>query len=387
MKITVVAPFPENNKSGIPRVSEELIKELCESNSVESIAIIAHAGFDYVSSSLLETEKVRLFSGKIFLLPWTLLKTIKLYKHSDIFLVLTTPWDVFDQLRPLYFFLSLVNFGFQHGILPRSKWVQILHDFIPYVYPEDKMSPSREIKLYEMWKKHFLTVPIKYVAVSESTKRDAVRYWGLPADKVEVIHLGSFVPAKRSRTNFNGRKILTVSDIAPRKNHVRLIEAFEKVYRTSPSDDLELIIVGHVRKNVPEFEEALSGIRRRNEGIKITICGYLTDSEILSLYEQADVFVYPSLYEGFGLPVLEAMACGCPVIASNTSSLPEVVGDAGLLIDPYDTDQLAQAITTVLGDDELKREMSRKSIVQAQKFSWERAGEQWVTTCRLAMQK
>ncbi|MGZ4953267.1 MAG: glycosyltransferase family 4 protein [Halobacteriota archaeon] len=387
MKITVVAPFPENNKSGIPRVSEELIKRLCESNNVESIAIIAHKGFDHVNPSLLETGKVMLFSGRMFLLPWTLLKTIKLYKHSDVFLVLTTPWDVFDQLRPLYFLLFLVNYGFRHRILPRSKWVQMLHDFVIYVCPEDNTFPSREMKLYEMWKECFLTVPIKYVAVSESTKRDAVRYWGLPADKIEVIHLGSFVPAKRSRTRFNAAKILTISDITPRKNHIRLIEAFEKVYRTNPSDDLELIIVGHVRKNVPEFEEALSDIRRRNEGIKITICGYLTDSEILSLYEQADVFVYPSLYEGFGLPVLEAMACGCPVIASNISSLPEVVGDAGMLIDPYDTDQLAQAIITVLGDDELKREMSRKGIAQAQKFSWEKAEEQWVTTCRLAKQE
>ncbi len=159
------------------------------------------------------------------------------------------------------------------------------------------------------------------------------------------------------------------------------MNAFEKVYRNSQSDDLELIIVGHVRKNVPEFEATLHDIRTRNPGIKITTCGFLPDSDILSLYEQADVFVYPSLYEGFGLPVLEAMACGCPVIASNTSSLPEVVGDAGLLVDPYNVEELAQAMITVLGDDDLKREMSRKSIAQAQKFSWERAGDVWLSTC------
>ncbi len=91
----------------------------------------------------------------------------------------------------------------------------------------------------------------------------------------------------------------------------------------------ELIIVGQLRKEIPEFESTLDDIRGRYEGIKITLTGHLTDSEIQSLYEEADVFVYPSLYEGFGLPVLEAMASGCPVIASNVSSLPEMVGDAG----------------------------------------------------------
>jgi glycosyltransferase involved in cell wall biosynthesis len=112
------------------------------------------------------------------------------------------------------------------------------------------------------------------------------------------------------------------------------------------------------------------------------LAGYLSDSEILSLYEEADVFVYPSLYEGFGLPVLEAMACGCPVIASNVSSLPEVVGEAGLLVDPYNVEALARAIRTVLDDDELKREMSRKSIAQAQKFSWTKAGAELLAVCQ-----
>jgi glycosyltransferase involved in cell wall biosynthesis len=143
-----------------------------------------------------------------------------------------------------------------------------------------------------------------------------------------------------------------------------------------------LTIVGYLRKDIPEFESTLHDIRRRNKGINIKLAGYLADSEVLSLYEEADVFVYPSLYEGFGLPVLEAMACGCPVIASNVSSLPEVVGEAGLLVDPYDVKALAQAMLTVLEDDELKREMSRKGIAQAQKFSWEKAGAELLAVCR-----
>src|SRR5660398_271743 len=97
--------------------------------------------------------------------------------------------------------------------------------------------------------------------------------------------------------------------------------------------------------------------------------GYVSDSEVLSLYAKADVFVYPSLYEGFGLHVLEAMACGCPVITSNVSSLPEVVGDEALLVDPYNVEALAQAMLTVLEDDELKKEISKIGITQSQKIS------------------
>jgi glycosyltransferase involved in cell wall biosynthesis len=304
------------------------------------------------------------------------MKTIQLYKQCDIFILLGEPWAIIDP-PALWVFLLLIKYGF----LPRSKWIQVLHDFVIYVCPQDTKEPQRITKLYNSFKNHFLEIPVKYVAVSESTKRDAMRYWGLSADRIAVIQHGSFITPKSPRTNFGSKKILIVSDIAPRKNHVRLIKAFELVHRNNPNGDAELIIVGHLRVNIPEFESVLRNIRMRNEHIKITFAGYLTDLEIRSLYDQADVFVYPSLYEGFGLPVLEAMACGCPVITSNVSSLPEVVGEAGILVDPYNVEELAQAMITVLEDDELKRGMSRKSIAQAQKFSWEKAGEQWLAAC------
>jgi glycosyltransferase involved in cell wall biosynthesis len=161
-----------------------------------------------------------------------------------------------------------------------------------------------------------------------------------------------------------------------------LIKAFELVHKNTRSSGAELMIVGRKRKDIPGLDSTLRDIRNRNKGIKITLAGYLTDSEIMSLYEEADIFVYPSLYEGFGLPVLEAMACGCPIITSNVFSLPEVVGEAGMLVDPYDVEMIAHALSTVLENDELKREMSRKGIEQAQKFSWERAGVELLAVCR-----
>ena len=179
---------------------------------------------------------------------------------------------------------------------------RFLYDFTIYACTKDNPDTARSTKLYDMWKSKFRDIPARYIAVSESTKQDAVKYWGLSQDKITVIHLGSFIVQKAPRAYFGSKKILIVSDISPRKNHLRLIKAFELVHRANPRSGAELTIVGYLRKDIPEFESTLREIRRRNEGINIRLAGFLTDSEVLSLYAQADVFVYPSLYEGFGLP-------------------------------------------------------------------------------------
>jgi glycosyltransferase involved in cell wall biosynthesis len=382
MKISVLAPFPKY-KDGIPRVTEELISRLCEADDVESVSVIAvKKEKDFVSPFLVKNGKVSLFVVGSFLLAQTLWGIIKLYKKSDAILLFMHPCYFFSP-TPLCLFQLLVKLG----ILPKTKWVQMLFDFSFYSCPEDDVGAANVTTLYTIWKNHFVQLPVRYVAISEATKKEAMRYWGQGAADVTVVHLGSFITPKTPRAQFGSKRILTVGDISPRKNQLRLIQAFELVHRNNPSSGVELMIVGHVRKDIPGFESTLRDMRRRNKGIKITLAGYLSDSEILSLYEEADVFVYPSLYEGFGLPVLEAMACGCPVIASNVSSLPEVVGEAGMLVDPYDVDALAQAISTVLQDDGLKREMSRKGIAQAQKFSWEKAGAELLAVCREVAEK
>jgi glycosyltransferase involved in cell wall biosynthesis len=376
MKINVIVEFPRI-KDGIPRVTEELLKQLSTKNQVESIFVLTRRDLCFVSPSLLANKKIQLFATSKHVSLRTFAKIIKLYKEGDFLLFLAPPWRIFDPSQGLWLFL-LIKYGF----LPRAKWIQVLYDFIPYIFSEDTGEGKKAILLFNAFKKHFKDIPVRYVAISESTKRDAIRYWGLPANRINVVHPGSFVTPKSPRTNFGSKRVLMVSDIAPRKNHIRLLKAFEQVHRNGPSHDAELIIVGRSRVKVPEFESTLSDIRRRNEGICITLAGYLSDVEILALYDFADVFVYPSLYEGFGLPVLEAMACGCPVIASNVSSLPEVVGEAGILVDPYNVGELARAMLTVLNDDDLKKELSRRSIAQAQKFSWAGAADSYVSLFR-----
>ena len=385
MKIAIIAFFSKY-KRGPQRVTEELISKLSEADNVESVSIIAaKTEKDYVSPSLLRDDKVSLFVVDSFLLPWTFFRAVKLCKKSDALLVFHPCYASWLWYR-LCDFQLLMRFG----ILPKAKWIQMLHDVVLDACPED-FGVSKGTTLYKSiwinWINYFAHLPARYVAISESTKMEAMRYWGLPADKITVVHHGSSITPKNPRVNFGSKKILMVSDISPRKNQLRLIEAFELVHQNNLCSGAELMIVGLFRRDIPGFESTLRDIRRRNRGIKITLTGYVPDSEILSLYEEADIFVYPSLYEGFGLPVLEAMACGCPVIGSNVTSLPEVVGEAGMLVDPYDVEALARAMSAVLQDDELKREMSRKGIEQARKFSWEKASAELLAVCSEVAEK
>jgi glycosyltransferase involved in cell wall biosynthesis len=374
MKIAVFAPFPEK-KSGIPRVAEELLKRFCTFDEITNISIITPHGEEFVDTAVLANDKVSMHPLNVRK-PADLLKLIRLYVRNDIFLSVSIPWST-PSLRipvgglPFIFLLSKLDFW------SSSKIIQVLHDFVPYLFPEDDTERKGTRQIFENYQKYLSKIPGRYIADSQSTKNDAMKFWHIQKEDIEVVYLSSFVEAKSPRRHFSNKKVLVVSEVSPHKNHFRLLEAFEIVQKTHP--DAELIIVGNIRKNLhARFDSTLNDVMRRNKGIKISLCGYATDEEIVSLYRNAAVFVYPSLYEGFGLPVLEAMAQGCPVIASNVSSLPEVVGDAAVLIDPFNTTELAEAIIKVLGDDELKREMSNKGINRAKLFSWDRTAEKYV---------
>jgi len=368
MRITIFTPF-RKDKNGISRVAEELIKKMSTFDEVDEISIITPSADNYVDAAILENDKVSTHAFRVLASPISFsklpdlfhlidfIKLVKLYKNSDVFLVLSMPTVALFFV----FFLCKVR------LLPDSKIFYVLHDFALFVFPSD--SQKKLVKMTDIYQKWFLNVPTRYIADSLSTKNDAVRFWGLAARKIDVIYLASFIEPRNARTTFGSNKILIVSDIARRKNHIRLLEAFDMIQQECPNT--ELVVVGSVIEPVPEFESLIAEMQAKNSDIKITRCHHLSDRDIVSLYNEADVLVYPSLYEGFGLPVLEAMACGCPVITSNVSSLPEVVGNAAILVDPNDPKAIARAMIAVLKDNELKREMSKRGVEQAKKFSWE----------------
>lgn len=218
------------------------------------------------------------------------------------------------------------------------------------------------------------------VAVSSNTKADLVRLLRLPADRIHVVPNGvderfspvtdqEKVAALKNRLGLQGPYILTVGTLEPRKNLVRLLEAFKLLRDRGLTR--RLVIAG--RKGWL-YEPIFQAVSRMNLGEAVTFLDFVDDDDLPTLYGAADAFVYPSIYEGFGIPPLEALACGTPVIASNTSSLPEVLDKAAILVDPVDPAAIAWGIDRVLHNDEERRHLIEAGLERARLFPWQAAG-------------
>lgn len=209
------------------------------------------------------------------------------------------------------------------------------------------------------------------IAVSQWTKSQLVEKLGAKPEKITVVYegvsQGSAVPEEGLPY------ILFVGTIQPRKNLVRLIEAFSKLQ--ARDQVLNLIIAG---KKGWMYENILAAPKKFGVGKRVKFLGYVSDEELASLYQNALFFVLPSLCEGFGLPVLEAMRFGCPVIASKAGALPEVVGDAGLLVDPYKVEEIAGAMKLMIKNSDLREALREKGFHQVRKFSWQKAARETI---------
>jgi glycosyltransferase involved in cell wall biosynthesis len=259
----------------------------------------------------------------------------------------------------------------------RIKSVFTLHDLIFLFHPETHKPLNRWFLTLMM--PRFLRAADAVIAVSECTKRDAIRFYGIPEEKITVIYEGvnpRFRPASpeaiaavRARYNLPEHFILYVGTIEPRKNLTALLEAFHHLLATH---DLRLVFVG---KKGWLYEGFFRRLRELGLEDRVIFTGYVPDEDLPAIYSAADLFVFPSLYEGFGLPVLEAMACGTPVVCSNTSCLPEVAGDAALLVDPADVRALAGAMERALTDEALRVTLRARVMGKARGFTWEQAAQ------------
>ncbi len=234
----------------------------------------------------------------------------------------------------------------------------------------------------------------RIIAISDNTKNDLVRVYGVSPGKVTVIPLGveeSFRPADRQEARETVRRthgiegpfVLYVGQIREQKNISRLLDAFREVRGRGAGH--KLVLSGHTMRGSEHYDLEGEAARRGLEESVVHISRYQETGDLAVLYNAADLLVYPSLYEGFGLPVLEAMACGTPVVASNTSSMPEVAGDAGMLVDPYDVDAIADAIHSVLTDRDLHTRLSDMGREQAARFSWREAARETLAFYRSVM--
>jgi glycosyltransferase involved in cell wall biosynthesis len=224
----------------------------------------------------------------------------------------------------------------------------------------------------------------KILTGSEFSRSAILRVYGdLDEDKVVAVPnaaASEFRPISREAASTAVRErfsiatpyILSVGDLQPRKNQIGLIRAFERLVRAQPQLKHKLVLAGKETWFADRVHQAA-----RDSGVadRIQFVGFVSDSDLLQLYNGCDVFVFPSFYEGFGLPVLEAMACGRAVVCSNTSSLPEVVDGAALLFDPYAVDEIVRAIADLLLDSELRARMERLGLQRAAHFSWQKTAE------------
>jgi glycosyltransferase involved in cell wall biosynthesis len=276
--------------------------------------------------------------------------------------------------------------GYTAPVLVACPSVVTIHDLNYFYYPED-FSKLAVLALK-------ILVPAaartsnKVITVSQNSKRDITTKLGIPPEKVCVIYeaAGSAFCRSVSQTEAINRKmkvlrnrhgicsefILTVAASHPHKNLDRLIRAYYFL-RKARLVEHQLVVVGLKGRAHPGLTNLLSELSLQEV---VTLTGWVPDEDMPLLYSAADLFIFPSLFEGFGIPVLEAMACGTPVISSNATSLPEVVGDAGILIDPYDIEGMAGAMYELLTDDELRNSLVTKGLDRVKMFSWERAARE-----------
>lgn len=263
--------------------------------------------------------------------------------------------------------------------------VLTVHDLIFRLFPEHH-------KRLNFWYLN-ATMPLycrrahAIIAVSEATKRDLTRLYGVPAEKITVIHEAAaphFRPASaeqiarvRERYGLPEHYILRVGTIEPRKNLERLLDALELLQRSDPT--IRLVVVGSKGWLYQRFFKKLYRSELR---YAVILTGHIRDEDLPAIYSGATLLVEPSLYEGFGLPVLEAMACGTPVVCSNTSSLPEVGGDAAYYFDPQDSAAMAEAIGEVWRDSDLRESIRQNGLARAAQFSWEHAAKQTLAVYR-----
>ncbi|MBU3214908.1 glycosyltransferase family 4 protein [Clostridium estertheticum] len=343
------------NGTGIGTYTENVLKNLINIDSVNNYHVF-WSGNNF--------ESIKKENCKIIM-------TSK--KHQRFFEDYYFPENISKENIDIYH-MPQNGIGFSQAI--SCKKVVTIHDLIPYVMPE---TVGRGYLL-----KFLKEMPIiignsdGIITVSEFSKRDILKYFPIDESKIFVTPLAADAKYKpldklhcknflEKAYNLNNPFILYVGGFSERKNVASAITAFSKVYKDL-SENYNLVIVGDYRDSGQKLMKLTNELNMLSH---VIFAGFVPEEHLPLFYNSCDAIIYPSFYEGFGLPPLEAMNCGTPVIASNLTSIPEVVGDTGILINPYDIEGISLAIGNLLSSENLRSELSAKALLRAKQFSWQ----------------
>lgn len=311
----------------------------------------------------------------------------RLFKPKEKTRDLSTPqrfiWDQFgfpDQSKKIG--LDILHQPcFSAPIFYQGVTIVTVHDLIAIFYGKDIPFFSRQY--FGRWMPFTYKKADHIIAVSEHTKRDLVRILNIHPSKITVIYLAAGIKIKdiqkeqirkiKKKYQITGQYLLHVGTLNPRKNLEFLVKVFAKIIKQFPK--LQLVIAG---KKGWYYEDLFELVKRLSLDNKVLFTDYVSDQDMPYLYAGSEIFVFPSLYEGFGLPTLEAMQSGAPVISSNTSSMPEIVGGAGILLSPADEDQWVAKIILLMQNRMLRQKLIYQGKIQANKFSWRKTALQTV---------
>lgn len=264
-------------------------------------------------------------------------------------------------------------------LFTKAKIIPVIFDLSFIHFPH--MFKKTDLYKLTNWTKESVKRSSQIITISESTKRDLVKIYDVKEERIAVAYPGydgeKFKPEKdpeelekiRSKYGISGDYIIYIGTIQPRKNLIKLIRSVAKI------DNLKLVVVGKIKglgKQGWMNEDILNEPKKLKVEDRVIFTDFIPTDEIPSLISGSKAFVLVSLWEGFGIPVVEAMACGVPVIVSNVSSLPEVVGEAGIMVNPKSETQIEQAIRLLVSDNKLNARLSKRALEQAKKFSWQK---------------
>lgn len=359
MKVGILSWSIDRSRTGVDNYLYSLLNEMHKLGYSKNIDLIHHKK----NNDPIYNEFNEILIPKIPLLTNTIGMPLAV-KNSGVD-ILHFPFHWINQTTPFF-----INYG--------VKKILTIHDLTPILFPE-----MFKFHIGRSWAflLNIIKKQVDFIIVdSYNTREDCIKYLGIPENKIGVTHLAAdsrYCPLKdnfkedlKRDYNINYNFILHVGTVEARKNITSILKSLYKIKKRGLN--YKLVNIGAMGW---KHENVLEEIQKLNLQDDVIFPGYVPDDDLIKFYNAADLLVYPSFYEGFGLPPLEAMACGTPVITSNTSSLPEVVGEAGIMVDPLDVDALTESIYQVLTNPNLQKDMQKNGLERSKMFTWEKTAK------------